>query len=540
MKQLQVVLLILFFCFSTEIYPQQSKDSLVTKNIDIFSAVYRKVLDVYPYSVEPNKLALSGINPMLESLDPFSKFFNESQVLEMKQRLAAKFGGIGVILQETVQGVVVVKTLPDSPSEKAGISVADQIISIDGKLVKDISFDDVFGLLRGKPESEISLTIKRPSIPKEISFTLKRAIINLNPVTYAGMLNENIAYIRLAMESEGSAKELENALTALYKKYKFKGLIFDLRSNEGGYLSEAVKTANLFIDKGSLLVKTSTKERDTAYYAMKDPVFPIVPMVVLINNNTVSSGEILAGALQDNDRAVFIGQKTFGKGLIQEILDMPGKTQIMLTTGSYFTPCGRCIQAFNYRDGDKEMLELPKISFETKNGRKVYNGGGISPDIETLYSNPSKLKESLEQHNIIFDFATDYKLRNPSIPTVGKFRIDQEEYNRFIAFAKTRKIIYQTDTEVKLQAIKESATKEGLWETLKKDIELAEGNLATQKENDFIAHKTEVINALEEEIVSRYYKNGGTQSALLKDPEVKKAIELLMDTAAYNKILNIK
>ncbi len=219
---------------------------------------------------------------------------------------------------------------------------------------------------------------------------------------------------------------------------------------------------------------------------------------------------------------------------------MPWKTQLMLTTGSYFTPCGRCIQAFNYRDGDKEVVDHPKTSFETKNGRKVYNSGGISPDIETTYPIPSKLKESLVQDSVIFDFATDYKLQNPSIPAVGKFRIDQEEYNRFIAFAKTRKPNYSMDTEVKLRDIKESAQKEGLWESLKKDIELAESKLATQKENDFIVHKTEVINALEEEIVSRYYKNGRHQSALIKDHEVTKAMELLMDTTAYNKILNIK
>jgi carboxyl-terminal processing protease len=538
MRLLHTLSLILIFLFSIESHPQLQKDSLITKNIDIFSAVYRKVLDVYPNPVDAGTFMEAGMSPMMETLDPFSRFFSAGQVLEMKQRLTAKFGGIGVVILDSADGVAVAETLPDSPAEKAGILTADQILSIDGISLKDLPFDDVFPLLRDKPESEITLTIKRPSSTKEISLTFKRAIINLSPVSYSGMLNKHIAYLRLAIESENSAKEVENALAGIYKKHKFKGLVFDLRNNEGGYMREAIKIANLFVNKGSLLVKTLTKEKDTAYYAMKEALFPNIPMVVLINNTTVSSGEILAGAIQDNDRAVFIGQKTFGKGLIQEIFDMAGKTQLMLTTGSYYTPSGRCIQAYDYQHNAKRVADSLKTSFKTKNGRTVYNSGGISPDIETLYQGPSKLRESLD--TVIFDFATDYKLQHPAIPSLREFRINEEEYNRFLAFAEIRKPDYETDTEAKLKSIKESALKEGLWEAIKKDVELAENNLAMQKKKDFFIFKTQITNALEEEIVSRYYKNGKTQSALSKDAEVRKAMEILTDTIAYNKILNIK
>jgi carboxyl-terminal processing protease len=355
------------------------------------------------------------------------------------------------------------------------------------------------------------------------------------------MLNGEVAYLKLRIESKGCAKEVEDALTAIYKKHKIKGLVFDLRNNEGGYMGEAIKIANLFVTKGNLLLKTRTKEKDTAYYAIKEAIYPVVPMVVLINNQTISSGEILSGAIQDNDRAVFIGQKSYGKGLIQEIFDMPEKTQLMLTTGSYFTPSGRCIQAFDYQHGIKNIADSLKTSFKTKNGRTVYNIGGISPDIETLYRKPSELKESLLQDNVISDFAADYKLRHPSIPSVKVFHIQVEDYDNFVAFAKTRKTDYKTDTDNKLNNLKESAIKEGLWEAIKPGYELVENNLAVQKEKDFIIHKTEIEDALEEEIVSRYYfKEGRFQSVLSKDTEVQKAIEILMKPMDYNKILNIK
>ncbi len=537
MRQIFLFNVILFAALATQSFAQLRNDSLVRQKIDVFSAVFRKVTDVYPEPVDPEKTIVSAIAPMLETLDQFSRFYTQSEASEMTQRLTRNYGGIGVVAHETLRGVIVFETVPGAPAEKAGIEAADEITAIDGKSMKGIPFDEVFDLLKGEPQSQITVTVRKPPYDKAQSYTFNRAIIHFSPVRHTAMLNNEIAYLKLASESRNSAKQVADALANLYKSKQFKKLVLDLRGNEGGYLDEAVKIANLFAAKNALLVKVAKKDRDSSYFAAAEPLYPSIPMAVLVDDFTVSSGEILAGALQDNDRAVFIGQKTFGKGLVQEIFDMPGNTQLMLTTGCYYTPCGRCIQAFDHQ-GAKIEDGQQKV-FKTKNGRTVYASGGIAPDIATVKTQQSNLCKALLDTDIIFDFATQYKLRHSKIPPLVAFGIDDTTYEAFTAFAKERLPLYQTETENHLEALRESAINDGSWKFLEAFYARAKSDLLAQKQQQFLVYKTEICRALGQEIVSRYYKSGRLQHALLHDGDVNKAIEVLTDAAMYRKILNI-
>lgn len=544
MKRVHTMLVcfLIFILTSGAILSQssQSLDSTHYQNLEILSSVYRKVLTTYPGPIDPDKLMLAGINPMLKTIDPFTNFFTASEVLEFKSNLTGKFGGIGIGIALSNNEVIITDVFKGTPANLAGIQIADRILQIDGIDTKKLLLDDVLGLLRGTAGTDISISVKRPGESQQIIYNLKRDTINISPVPFYGMLNDKIAYIQLTRESENCSEEVRSALKELKDKYGFSSLVFDLRGNEGGYFKEAIKIANMFIEKGELLVSTRGKENDSSRYAVEEPLFPNTPLTLLIDNYTVSSGEILSGALQDNDRAVIIGQKSFGKGLVQEIFDMPHQTQLMLTTSHYFTPSGRCIQAFDYSNGETHILvDSMKNIFKTKNGRTVYSNGGIAPDIITdTQLNPS-IVQSLLDDLLIFEYATQYKLKHLSIAPAETFYLTDEDYSDFIGFIKSNKFNYQTETENKLKIIKETAEKEGFWQTIEMSYKQLEKDITINKEKEIFSNKTKIKQELEKEILYRYYGNNGRYVASLRnDTDVKKAIEILLDTVTYNKILS--
>jgi carboxyl-terminal processing protease len=519
--------------------PLQS-DSSVAQNLDIFTSVYRKVINGYPDTVSPRKLMLAGMHPMLESIDPYTHFFTESEAQEFKTDMKGKFGGTGMILANSNEGVLIEFTFAGFPASRAGLRAADLILEINGTSTKKKSLEEVMSLLRGVPGTDISITVHRPGEAQNITRSFKREVISLSPVSYYGMLNNEVAYIRLTRETEDCSKDVEAGLNELNDKYHFKGIVLDLRGNEGGYFDEAVKVANLFVEKGNLLVTTRGRDKETSTYAEKVAAYPSIPLAVLTDNITISSGEILSGALQDNDRAVLIGQRTFGKGLVQVLYNMPEGTLLMLTTGHYYTPSGRCIQAFDYVDGkSNRVADSIKNVFKTKNGRDVYSNGGISPDISMAYHPPSTYLQNMIKDRIIFDFSTQYKITHASIDSPTNFTLTEDEYTQFMDFVKVRNFTYISETDNKLNAAKETAEKEGYWTAIQNDFLQLENNLSKSKEQELITNKEEIKKALQEEIVSRYYYENGRYEAILRnDNEVKKAVEILMDRGAYMKLLH--
>lgn len=520
--------------------PLPQNDTTLSRNLDIFSSVYRKVISEYPDTVDPRKFMLTGMNQMLQSLDPFTNFFTESDVREFKTSLSGKFGGTGMVIGNSKDGIFIKEIFTNKPAARAGLRPADLIKEINGTATKNKSIDEVMSLLRGTPGTSISIVATHPADTQKTSFNFEREMINISPVPYYGMLNEHIAYISLTRESEDCSNEVKAALKELYDNNHFKGLVFDLRSNEGGYFKEAIKIVNLFIDKGGLLTSVRGKDNDTAYHATNMADYPTIPLVLLTDDYTASSGEILTGAIQDNDRAVIIGQKTYGKGLVQQIFDMPGGTQLKLTTAHYYTPSGRCIQAFEYDKGNKiQLADSTKKVFKTKNGRNVYSNGGISPDITMDYNKLAAITQNLLQDFLIFDFATKYKISHPSIGPAATFYLTDRDYIAFIKFVKSRKYTYITDTEKKLTAIKELAVKEGYWQAIQSNYTQMENKLISSKEKELLNNKTSIKKALEEEITYRYYyQKGRFETRLRDDREVKKAVETLMDPILYNRLLH--
>lgn len=517
----------------------QSLDTTNYKSLEIFSSVFRKVLATYPGQVDQDKFLISGINPMLKTIDPFTNFYTAKEVLEFKTNLSGKFGGIGIGLAVLNEEIIITDVFKNKPADIAGILIADRILKINEVDTKNMMLEDVIGLLRGAPGTDISLLVKRSGDNQQINYNLKRDTINISPIPYYGMLKDNIAYIRLTRESQNCSEEIIAALKELNDNHRFNALVFDLRGNEGGYFKEAIKIANMFIEKGELLVSTRGKDSDSSRYATENPQYPTTPLVLLIDNYTVSSGEILAGALQDNDRAVIIGQKSFGKGLVQEIFDMPYETQLVLTTSHYYTPSGRCIQAFDYSDGEIHLLaDSVRNIFKTKNGRTVYSNGGITPDIITDTQFTPAIVQSLLNDLLIFDFATEYKLKNISIALAETFYLTDQDYSNFVEFIKSKKFIYQTETENKLNMIKESAEKEGFWQSIQTSYLQLKNDLIINEEKELFSNKEKIKQELEKEILYRYYGQRGRYVALLRnDADVKKAVEILLDSSTYNRIL---
>lgn len=516
-------------------------DSSTEKNIEIFSAVYQKLVSDYPLPFDKNAIVEKGINEMLMNTDPFTGFMSKEEAALFNGDMSGKFGGVGMVIGADPDGFFVQSTFSGFPAERGGIVTADRILKINETDLSGKSIDDVIELLRGEPGTALTIQIQHAGKKEMVPVQITREEINLSPVTYCGMLDDHIAYISIQRETANCAAETEKALTELYNKNHFTSLVLDLRNNEGGYLKQAVAIASLFIDQKALLVSVRDKTSSEEHFAGDTALFADIPMVVLINNYTASSGEILSGALQDNDRGVLIGQVSYGKGLVQQLYDMPYGTELKLTVGHYYTPSGRCIQAFDYNAGDKTALDDSlKQAFKTKKGRMVYSSGGISPDITTVPHQTPLVLQTLLDDQLIFQYATNYYLTHKSIPSAHDFQINDPEYSAFIDFAQSMQFQFNTDADEKLEALKQSLRENGATPELQEDLEKMEADLQHLKANAFIQYEDDIRLAIEAEILSRYYKEDGrSQKMLMQDDEVNRAIEILKDPAQYKKLLNI-
>ena len=518
----------------------------IAKNLDIFATLFKEVNALYVDEVNPNKLVRTGIDAMLISLDPFTNYIPEDEVEDYRTLTTGQYGGIGAVTREIGNRTVVTMIMEGYGAQKGGLKIGDVILKIDDIDLSRLSREESGQLMKGQIGTPVSLTIKRFGVDQPIKLDFKREKIKMNNVPYSGMVGKDIAYIQLSDFTPDAGKEVRSALAAL-KEQGAKGVIIDLRGNPGGLLIEAVNITNIFLPKGKLVVSTRGKipENNLNYETLNPPLDTDIPVAVLINRGSASASEIVAGTIQDYDRGVVIGEKSYGKGLVQVSRPLSYNAQLKVTTAKYYTPTGRCIQVLDYshRREDGSVDSVPdslKKAFKTSAGRTVYDGGGIEPDIKTETPEAHALTQVLFDNGLIFDYATQYTAQHPSIADATSFSLSDEDFQQFVLWMKDKNYAYTSYLQYELQQFSEQAKKEKYYTELKGQIDQLQSKIAENKKNELLLYKDQIKMLLEEEIVSRYYLEKGSVEAGFKyDNDVKKAIDLLHNQNQYRKILKL-
>ncbi len=519
----------------------------ISKNLDIFISLYKELHLYYVDETQPGKLMEEGINGMLESLDPYTNFIPESDIEDYRFMTTGQYGGIGALIRKKGDHVLVAEPYEGFGADKAGLIAGDIILEINGKPTEGKSVEDVSTALKGQPKTEVKVKIERPGSDKLINKTIIREEVQIKSVPYSGMLDSEVGYVNLSSFTDNCSKDVADAIAELKGK-GMKKLVLDLRGNPGGLLNEAVKLSNIFVEKDELIVSTKGKvqEWNKDYKAPSRPLEPDMPVAVLVNSGSASASEIVAGVLQDLDRGVVIGQRTFGKGLVQTTRPLSYNAQLKVTTAKYYIPSGRCIQAVNYaeRNEDGSVSKVPdslQTLFQTRGGRSVYDGGGILPDIEVEPSRLSDIAFSLGSKFLLFDFATEYKLRNPTIPPASEFRVDDELYAELKKWLSGKEFDYTTESEQMIKELREAAEDDRYLERIKAELDALEAKVTHSKTEDLETFSDQIRELLEGEIVSRYhYQRGRIESMLRHDQEVERAVKLLNDPGAYREVLSVK
>ncbi len=523
----------------------------ISKNLDIFSTLFKELNTYYVDDIQASDIMRKGIDAMLSSLDPYTQFISEAEIEDFRFQTTGKYGGIGALIGKMGSYVVITEPYENSPANKSGLLAGDKLISIDGKDVISKTTDDVSKLLKGQPGSKVELKVRRLSpngSETDIVINLIREEIHINNVSYYGMINNEIGFIQLEHFTQDAGKEVKEALETLKSKSKLTGVVLDLRGNPGGLLNEAVNVANVFVDKGEEIVSTRGKvdEWDRTFKSINPVTDNDIPLVVLTNSGSASAAEIVSGAIQDLDRGVIIGQRTFGKGLVQTTRSLSYNTKLKVTTAKYYIPSGRCIQAINYAEKgpEGEVKKIPdslKVAFKTRNGRIVYDGGGIDPDIVTDELTFSKIAESLVIKNLIFDFATLYRSKHNSINSAKDFSVTNDDFSDFVKFISDKDYSYSTQSETVLKELEKVTVEEKYFDAVNDDLKMLAKKIETDKGNDVFKQKDEIISLLNEEISERYYlRKGRIEASFKNDLEVIKAINILSNGNEYAKIISKK
>lgn len=526
----------------------QSEEFEISKNIDIYSTLFKELSLNYVDDLKPGELNKTAIDAMLKSLDPYTVYISESEIEDYKFMTTGQYGGIGALIQKQGDYVVISEPYKGFPADKAGIIAGDKIVKIDGQSMKGKQADQVSELMKGQAGTTFELTIERPGVEELITKTITREKIKIDDIPYYGLINNDVGYIKLRSFTQNSGNNVRDAFQELKNKTELNGIILDLRNNGGGLLSEAVNITNLFVEKGETIVKTKGKlpDKNKTYKTSRSPVDTDIPVVVLVNGRSASASEIVSGSLQDLDRGVLIGRNTFGKGLVQNIIPLSYNTKAKITVAKYYIPSGRCIQEIDYSenngDGNGEQVPDSLIeTYKTRKGRTVYDRKGIEPDIHIGEEEPSRIAYTLYSRNHIFDFANRFYQQNDTIAGPAEFKITPEIYREFTEFLKDKNFDYTTQTEKSLEELIETSKKEKYYKFIEEDIKHLEEQLLSHKKNDLQTFKDDIQKFLLNEIVSRYYyQSGAIESSLDSDPFIQEALDVIDNNERYNEILSVK
>ena len=523
-------------------YSPTDKYFEISRNLDIFASLFKEVNAFYVDEVDPEKSIKTGIDAMLASLDPYTNYIPEEDLDAYRTMTTGEYGGIGSLISEIDDKIIITMPNEGFPADNAGIKIGDEIIKINSTNTKGKSTIEVSNLLKGTAGTSIQITVIRQE--ETLTFDLVRAKIIINNVPYSGMINNEIGYIRLSEFTTNAAKEVKMALVELKKTGATK-IVLDVRGNPGGILQEAVAICNLFIPKNKVVVETKGKTPtwNKIYKTVSKPVDTKIPLVVLTSRGSASAAEIVSGTIQDYDRGVLIGRKTFGKGLVQTTRPVGYNSQVKITVAKYYTPSGRCIQAIDYshRNPDGSVGKIAdslKVAFYTTSGRTVYDGGGITPDVEVDAEYFSPIAISLLTGAEVFNYANKYYYEHPEAPDMNKFKFSDESYTDFTNWLGDVELNYDSDLEQAVVDFEKAAKRSAHYDNLKLEIEALKKEVLHDQSKDLITNKQEIKELLAEQIVARYYlMKGEIANAITHDPDIAMAIEVLNDTSQYNKLL---
>lgn len=523
-------------------FGQSQHNFEISKNLDIYNAILKELNLNYVDDIKPGELTETAINAMLEKLDPYTVFIPESQVEDVRMMTTGEYGGIGALIQKADEYAHITEPYEGFPAHKAGLIAGDLILEINGLDVKDKTVSEISELLKGTPGSNLRLKIKREEVEKPIDKELTREKVRIDNIPYQTILEGDIGYLRLSGFTQKASAEVKEVIKEMKDEKPLKGLIIDLRGNGGGLLNEAVDIANLFVERGELIVSTRGKapERSTIHRTRQTPFDLEMPLVILVNEASASASEIVAGALQDLDRAVVVGQKTFGKGLVQNVVPLTYNSQMKITVAKYYIPSGRCIQAIDYshkdENGGKKADSLVS-TFKTRGGRLVYDNGGITPDILIDPIEFSPVSANLYTGNHIFRYANKFAREHAEIASAEEFEITDEIFADFLSFIKTEGFSYTTESERIITDLCKIAEEEHYLEAVSAHLESLKSELETIKEKDFMLHRNEIEQLLRVEIVSRYYyQKGKIISAMKGDIELESALDILQNPKKYSEV----
>ena len=529
---------------------EKNHDFVVAKNMDVFTSIYKNLDMMYVDTLDADEVIGNGINAMLRSLDPYTEYYPESEVKELKNMLTGKYAGIGSVVRYNYQlgYTVISEPYEGMPAQEAGLKKGDIILSINDSTMKGKEVSYVSDRLRGEPGTSFILKVKRPSTGKVMKVKLTRRTIQMPFIPYYGLLDGGIGYINFNSFTDQCAKDVRRAFIDL-KKQGAKKLVFDLRNNGGGSVSEAVSIVNMFLpkDKVVLTMKGKLQRANNEYKTTVEPIDTLMPIVVLVSGNTASAAEILSGSLQDYDRAIILGTRTYGKGLVQATMDLPYNGQMKLTTSKYYIPSGRCVQALNYKHAKGGYVEhvpdsLTKV-FYTAGGREVRDGGGVKPDVEvkpdSLPNIAYYLAGARDSNELMLNYEVDYIAKHPTIAPAKDFALTDADYEEFKARVLKADFKYDRETEKYLKDLMKLARFEGYYDDAKSEFDALAKKLSHNVAKDLDYNKQYIKRLLENDIVAAYYYQGGAiRNSLRYDKQVKEAVRLLNTPEEYKKLLS--
>ncbi len=538
-KHLSICLAILFVAGLNAQNGTPGKYFEISKNLEIFANAYKEINHGYVDELDPGRLMRTGLDAMLEGLDPYTNYISETDIEGYRIQTDGKYNGLGASGKVMGEWVVITEILEHSPAQKAGLKVGDAIVSIDGQSAQNKTEAQVLEFIRGFPGTAVNLVVRRPGEAKDLKINLMREEVDVPNVPHTGIVAEGVGYINLTTFTRDAGDHVAAGVQQLKAQNpNLKGVILDLRDNGGGLLNEAVNVVNVFIPTGEIVVSTKGKvpEWDRIFRTMGPSVDQNIRVVVLIDKGSASASEIVSGALQDLDRAVLLGQRSFGKGLVQNTKELGYNARIKLTTAKYYIPSGRCIQAVRYKNGAPvDIPDSERARFKTRNGRPVLDGGGVTPDVFLPADTATGIVKALLDQNIIFDYVTQWALKHPTIDSIEVFNFgDWDEFTRYV---QSRNFSYETVAEKKLKELQAAAASENF--ALTTDVQAIDAKIKAAKKDELTRNKPRIVREIEQDIVGRYYfQRGKVRKALKNDPEVEEAVKLLNDPARFDKILS--